>query len=293
MKLPYRTVGYRFWETVHDPDFYQLFALGSDKVTSASYSWNGLTRRDGPLCLFQYTVSGYGQVDMDGQTLRINPGQAIMLDIPGQHRYYLPEGSPHWEFLFILFRPYGLEKHWQEAVTRLTRTPSLPKDSPALTVLQDMVRSGLHDQIADGYQASALVYRFMMELLRASSSRTQKRNSWPASIQLAIREIERSYQDLPSLDAIAAAAGLSKYHLVRQFKRHTGMTPIEYLSKIRVERSIALLRDSRLSIEEIARRVGYSGSSYYIKVFQRWTGFTPGEFRLGHDVVGLQQMKFD
>jgi AraC family transcriptional regulator of arabinose operon len=43
----------------------------------------------------------------------------------------------------------------------------------------------------------------------------------------------------------------------------------------------------------VAKEVGYSGGSYFIKVFRKWVGFSPGEFRSGRELVGLQHMKFD
>jgi AraC family transcriptional regulator, arabinose operon regulatory protein len=293
MKLPYQTVGYRFRETAHSPELYQLFALGFDKVTSPGYDWNGLTRIDGPLFLFQYTVSGFGHVVIDGHTRTVNPGDAMLLDIPGDHRYYLPDDSKEWEFYFILFRPFHLEKQWQEAVAGLTRLPSIPQGSGIVLWLQEMFRAALHNQIPDGYAASSMVYRFMMELLRFRAGRTDNKDTWPGSIRQAVREIEVSYRSIRSLDDIAAAVGLSKYHFVRLFKKHTGLTPIEYLTKIRVEHSIELLRGTELSVHEVAKEIGYSGSSYFIKVFSRWVGFTPAEFRLSRGVVHVQQMKFD
>ncbi len=95
--------GFRFSDTQNDL-FCQLFAIGYDWITPAhTYHWDGLKRIDGPLCLFQYTVSGKGMLEAGGITHSIQKGQAILVDIPGDHRYYLPEASSHWAFYFILF----------------------------------------------------------------------------------------------------------------------------------------------------------------------------------------------
>ncbi|MEH7116711.1 AraC family transcriptional regulator, partial [Neobacillus vireti] len=48
-----------------------------------------------------------------------------------------------------------------------------------------------------------------------------------------------------------------------------------------------------LTIEEIARNIGYANGSYFIKVFREWIGFSPGEFRLGKDLAYLNEIRFD
>ncbi|MBD0378860.1 helix-turn-helix domain-containing protein [Paenibacillus sedimenti] len=291
--LPYQTLGFRFLDTMDDSELYQLFAIGYDKVTSHAYNWDGMKRIDGPLYLFQYTVSGYGTVILDGQTYRVDPGYAFLVDIPSCHRYFLPKSSESWEFYFILFRPAKLENHWQELIQRLTRVPYIPPDSSVIRSLHDTFYAGINNRITDGYLASSIVYRFMMELLRFSTGRTKEKESWPTAVRQAAQELEKRYRQIQSLDEIAAGAGLSKYHFVRVFRKFTGFTPIEYLTKIRVERSIELLRSTDLNIDEVAKEVGYAGGSYFIKVFRQWVGFSPGEFRSGRELVGLQRMKFD
>jgi AraC-like DNA-binding protein len=48
-----------------------------------------------------------------------------------------------------------------------------------------------------------------------------------------------------------------------------------------------------MTIEETAKQIGYSNSSYFIKVFREWIGFSPGEFRLGKDLAFLNEFRFD
>lgn len=293
MRLPCQTVGFRFGEASSRTELFQLFALGYDKVASPDYSWDGMTRIDGPLCLFQYTVSGSGQLDIGGSVRTVGPGQAFLVDIPGSHRYYLPDSGSSWEFCFILFRPWGLEKQWEQVCRKLAPVCAIPQDSPLLLVLEDMVRSGLGNQIRDGYTASACVYRFMMELLRFTSGSGTRRETWPESVATAAREMELNPSRIAGVEQLAEMTGLSKYHFIRLFKRHTGVTPLEFLTKVRMRQAVALLRETGLSVDEVAKEVGYAGSSYFIKVFQKWVGFTPGEFRLHRSMVGMERITFD
>jgi len=96
-----------------------------------------------------------------------------------------------------------------------------------------------------------------------------------------------------SLDSLADKLNLSKYHLIRTFSSVVGITPNDYLNKIRVEQAMRLLRHSDLSIENIAEHVGYSSGSYFIKVFRKITGCTPGSFRSGQEQMTVNRLFFN
>jgi AraC-like DNA-binding protein len=290
--LPYSTYGYRFLDT-QNSSFYQLFAVGKEIVTEHSYDWDGLTRMDGPLLLFQYTLSGLGKLELQDKTYDVHPGQAFLVDIPGKHRYYLPQTSDSWEFYYILFRPHNLLEHWESFVSQQGPIVQIAKESSVVHFLQEAFYAASSNRITDGFIASSIVYQFVMELLRFSNASKKLKTSWPLKIQHAVDYLEKNYDQLQSLEEIAQSVGLSKYHFIRSFTKATGLTPIEYLTKIRMEKSIEYLRQTHLSIDEIARKIGYSNGSYYTKVFRQWVGFPPGEFRLGRDIALVNHLKFD
>jgi AraC-like DNA-binding protein len=289
---PYSVFGYRFLDTLNSP-FYQLFALGFEKITDHSYDWNGLKRMDGPLLLFQYTISGNGIIEILDKTYNVEPGFAFLIDIPGPHRYYLPESSDSWEFYFILFRPQHILEQWTELIKQLGPVPYIPIESAIIHYLREVFHAASNNRISDGYIASAIVYQFVMELFRFCHASKKEKHAWPEKIQLAADNMESNYAHLQSLEEIARHIGLSKYHFTRSFTKATGLTPIAYLTKIRIVKSIEYLRQTHLSIGEIAKMIGYANGSYFTKVFRQWVGFPPGEFRMGRDITLINQLKFD
>lgn len=80
--------------------------------------------------------------------------------------------------------------------------------------------------------------------------------------------------DKVALDDLARVAGLSAYHLLRVFKRETGVTPHAYLTQLRVERGRHLLRQGR-SVAEIALETGFYDQSHFTNTFHRFMGTTP------------------
>ena len=85
----------------------------------------------------------------------------------------------------------------------------------------------------------------------------------------------------PTLEQMAAVAGVSTYHFAHQFKRATGLPPYQYVIMRRVERAEQLLQaGTDFPLAEIAARAGFSDQSVFCRHFKRLVGVTPGRFRM-------------
>ncbi|WP_437317381.1 helix-turn-helix domain-containing protein [Sorangium sp. So ce385] len=78
---------------------------------------------------------------------------------------------------------------------------------------------------------------------------------------------------------LAGMAGYSPDHFSRLFKHAFRQTPYQYVLSRRIERAMAMLRDERLSIAEIALACGFSNQGHLTTAFKRRTGMTPGAYR--------------
>lgn len=90
---------------------------------------------------------------------------------------------------------------------------------------------------------------------------------------------DRSFAEPLDLDALAAAAHVSKYHFTRSFAATYGETPMRYLARRRIERAQDLLRSANLSITEICMLVGYSSLGSFSSRFRHLVGESPSEYR--------------
>lgn len=285
---PYGTYGFRYAD---NPSLAlcNLFAVGYESTQDAGYRWDGLTRTDGPLLLFQYTLAGEGVYEDRDNLHPIKTGQAFLAEIPSDHRYYYPKGGPPWEFLFLLIRPRLVLPNWQDAVSRLGSTPQLPAGCRTVRLLQQIYDEARAGRISDPYLASSYVYQFVTELCRFSLG---SHVDWPDKVKRAVEIIESRYASMLSLEQLADELNWSKYHFLRTFAASVGVTPGDYLNRIRTERAMELLRSTSYSVEQIAEQVGYSSGSYFIKAFRRLTGLTPGMFRRGEELT-YNRLYFD
>ncbi|GJL91296.1 AraC family transcriptional regulator [Hyphococcus sp.] len=77
------------------------------------------------------------------------------------------------------------------------------------------------------------------------------------------------------LKEIAREACLSPYHLIRVFRVMSGATPMQYLALARMDAAMRLLKETRLSVTEIAGRAGYSDRTAFFKAFRKHFGMAP------------------
>lgn len=282
--------GFRFLDSM-EYSFYQLFAVGYEYVNSRNYQWDGLKRTDGPLILFQYTVSGQGNLHLKGRMHKLTKGSAFMVEIPSDHQYFFDGNQEHWEFYFLLFRPTKLEMEWKLLSEELGFVFSLDEGNAAIKLLKSIYLHAYNNNISDRYMASSLVYQFIMELNRFAFKREQEVEK-PDKIRIAIEYVEQNLTTVESVEEIAQVANLSLYYFTRLFKKTMGLTPLQYVTKLRLERAIRLLKETDYNIEVIAVMVGYANASYFIKVFKQWIGYPPGEFRQGENHIPFTEIMF-
>jgi AraC-like DNA-binding protein len=102
----------------------------------------------------------------------------------------------------------------------------------------------------------------------------------PARHLLRAKDLaDARYAEPLEVDDLARAAGLSKAHFSREFRRTFGESPYVYLLTRRLERAAALLRNTDYSVAEICLEVGLQGVGSFTTSFKRMYGVTPTEYR--------------
>ena len=98
-------------------------------------------------------------------------------------------------------------------------------------------------------------------------------------IKVAIDYIAKNYMNQIALSDIARETRLSESHLSSLFKAETGVNFLQYLNAVRINAAIRLLSSSSMNVSEIARSTGFPTPGYFTKIFRRFMGKTPTEYR--------------
>lgn len=83
----------------------------------------------------------------------------------------------------------------------------------------------------------------------------------------------------PTLADVAASVSCSPFHLSRLFRLHAGDTFVRVFARMRVDAAKALLRSGGYSVKEVGAMVGFSDQTYFARVFKKFEGMTPAEFK--------------
>jgi len=98
-------------------------------------------------------------------------------------------------------------------------------------------------------------------------------------LQTATRAIEDNMEDSDfNVSRLQECLGMGSKLIYRKLKQLTGMTPVEYIRHIRMQKAALLLQQGRFSISEVMYMVGFSNSGYFAKCFQQVWGKTPKEY---------------
>lgn len=145
------------------------------------------------------------------------------------------------------------------------------------------------EQQRSGMGASPAADAFARALL-AEHARLGATPPEPPLIRALRAHLRTHLAGVLTLDGLARRAGVSKYHLIRMWKRVTGRTPMEEIRFHRAVHARDLILITALPLKEIAVRAGFNDAITLNRVFRRCFGITPGSLRQSRD-VGVQQMK--
>ncbi|HPT79347.1 MAG TPA: PocR ligand-binding domain-containing protein, partial [Candidatus Atribacteria bacterium] len=95
----------------------------------------------------------------------------------------------------------------------------------------------------------------------------------------AMRYINENYNRNLTLESVAQHVYISPFYLSHMFKEELGFTFLEYLTKLRIEEAKKLLMEKDMTIIEVASEVGYEDAGYFSKVFKKYTGISPAQYR--------------
>ncbi len=128
-------------------------------------------------------------------------------------------------------------------------------------------------------ETDELFYYMIKRYCRLVNRHSQK--NYSLLIQKTITRIDADITADLSLKTHANALGVNPSYLSTLFKKETGMTLTEYVNKERIEKAKHLLLSTNMQIQNIAQSCGILDVNYFTKIFKKYTGKTPNEFRKG------------
>jgi len=233
-----------------------------------------IVRENSDINVFEYILQGTGTVISNGSRHTASEGDVYMLLRGSNHTYY-SDGEHPWTKIWFnvdgplvdsLVRVYGLEstvciggcpvgRQFREFIDMVR-----PEDPPEEVVIRCSVK--FHEILA---------------LIAGAAA--SKREPGSQETRLLKRYIENNIHRSVTLAELAALIYCSESQMIRIFKRETNRTPYAYLLEKKMEMAGTLLKNTRMTVKEIADYLGYSDQHYFSNQFKQHRGICPLQFR--------------
>ena len=111
------------------------------------------------------------------------------------------------------------------------------------------------------------------------SVHSSKEDQTIGMVKRAEQYIQQHYTEELTLNRVSEIVHVSPPYISKLFKEKLGMTFLEYLTRIRMEKAKQMLRETQESIRRIGCEVGYQDPNYFSRAFKKYVGVTPREYR--------------
>mgnify|MGYP001435491562 CR=1 FL=1 len=222
-----------------------------------------------------YCAEGEGWLEIEGE-MKIVPRQLVVIPAGTPHRYGASEDNPwtiywmhlHGKHVLELIQTYGLDTGLLLSVA--THSIWLEDFQQCYSLLSDKPYS-MPVQI----HVSQTI-RHLLSHVGLSTVQNKKREDY---MEQTIRYMTDRLTGSITLPELAGHTGLSKQHLIYLFNKETGCPPIEFFLRMKMQRAGQMLALTNLSLKEIGAEFGISDPYYFSRLFKKYMGVSPTQFR--------------
>lgn len=229
-----------------------------------------------------WCTSGSAEYTVAGGLVRLRPGSAIVVPMEVEHATSVPQPGTRARSIHVGRALFDAAADAVGVRVREARLIEGTEEQPAalVTLASLLARECEHERAGRALAVEALTDAVVVEAMRpgAGAISAHGGRSRDPRIRRAIEVIHERHASPLSLDDLASAAGVSRFHFTRLFRAETGKSPFRYLIDVRVSRAAKLLRTRGCSVTEAAFAVGCTDLGRFSRSFRRLHGVAPSEY---------------
>lgn len=234
--------------------------------------------------LMHLVLSGKGVFTLEGQRYELEAGRTFLIE-PGQLITYESDHEEPWRYRWVAFKG--------EEAAELVAMAGFKTSQGQIAALKDARKAGvlyhrIYSTLRKGFPSASLQASAYLQLLMAEYSDSLRDQGSPDHAEQQneqlhsqiIHYLSTQYTHPVSIEGMAESLGYSRAYLSRIFKQKTGMSPVSFLLKLRLDRAKLMLRERpELTVEQVAASVGLQDALYFSKQFRKQHGLSPTAYR--------------
>lgn len=217
---------------------------------------------------FLYTANGtmrYSFVGKVQEDIVASAGELVFIPATTRHSslYMDPENTVE----IVQF------DHLTGSIPNYLSCPSLIRNDAAGKIFRS-----LSSDLQSGEELNSLyflsqIYGLLWHISRNSQNIPRKYSR----LQLVLKELHLTYSEQYKIQYYADLCGMSEPGFRRLFKEYTGVSPVEYRNRMRLQAAKKMLGSGEFTVEEVAEKVGFSNVSFFCRTYKKQFGHSPGK----------------
>lgn len=219
-------------------------------------------------------AKGVCDIEQRGRMVRLKAGESLY-KLPGEHRkktVISPEGA------MVYWATFDGENAEKFMTSFDYPTGALHTGECPITLYNELFR--LFNFSTDDALRRAVAICVDLLVLLPGEAETGNRNAEELLFSEAMLKIRKNFGSPAfNVDALAEILNIHRTTLLRLFKRKTGASPQEIIMRHRLQYALGLLKETQVSVRDVAESSGFARSNYFARVIRRHCGMTPEEYR--------------
>ncbi len=226
----------------------------------------------------QYLISGNLKVFLKEETKEMKPGQLIVYYPNTEYRYGMYDNK-ELIYYWVHFTGTGADELIRNSNIANRQILDIGIDDELIGLYDDIFKEFIIRDDNFENAVAADILKILVLLNRKIQSNVLNTESLNKNIYQSLDYIHKNFSSKIKISTLAEIEHFSISHYMNMFHKCTGITPIQYITELRLNRACELLSQSDLSIGKISESVGYADQLYFSRIFRRNIGVTPSRYR--------------
>lgn len=234
-----------------------------------------------------YCVEGRGWVNINKKKMDISPSHFVVIPANTPHKYGALETDP-WTIYWVHFKG-DIATYVVDLITNNSQNylPYLSYNENRIKLFEEICFNLEKGFSADNLRyVNMIFYHFLSSLLYEEKYNQAGNEQSKDTITLTIEMMQKKINTNLTLNDFAAYSHLSVSHFSSLFRERTGFSPVEYFNHLKIQHSCQALAFTTKAIKEIADELSFSDQYYFSRMFSRFMGISPSEYRQRNKAAG-------
>lgn len=237
-----------------------------------------------------YCIDGSGWINTESRRKPVGKGDLVFLEANSPHEYGASEENP-WSIYWVHFIGKGVDDIYKRLdISTQTSIMHVGERTDLILLMGEALKTLSNGySFSDLFHASACLQNFLSYVFQIKTY-AHMQNEKNIQLESLIHFLRQNIREVYTLDQLADYMCMSKYHFARKFKERTGYSPIEYFTRMKIQKACELLETSSVEVKEISGHLSFCNPYYFSEVFKKITGYSPRDYRNIHGFVKKKQL---